>query len=194
ERAAPAAGTGAGRPPHTEAEHTLAAIWSEVLGVPEVGADDNYFMLGGDSILGIQIVSAARRAGLALNPRHLFTHQTLAELAAAAEKLPDRAASAGAEQGPVTGESPLTPVQHWLLDTLTGDPAHFSQTVSFELAEDPDESVLRAALAAVLEHHDALRHRFETAGDGRWRQYGTAPGDTAPHLEVHRDAEPREVA
>ncbi|MEU3030633.1 non-ribosomal peptide synthase/polyketide synthase [Streptomyces incarnatus] len=194
ERAAPGAGTGAGRPPRTEAEHTLAAIWSEVLGVPEVGADDNYFMLGGDSILGIQIVSAARRAGLALNPRHLFTHQTLAELAAAAERLPDGAASAGAEQGPVTGEVPLTPVQHWLLDTLTGDPAHFSQTVSYELAEDPDETVLRAALAAVLEHHDALRHRFEAAGDGRWRQYGTAPGDTVPHLEVHRDAEPREVA
>ncbi|MGY9063719.1 non-ribosomal peptide synthase/polyketide synthase [Streptomyces sp. CAS3] len=194
EWAAPAAGTGAGRPPHTEAEHTLAAIWSEVLGVPEVGADDNYFMLGGDSILGIQIVSAARRAGLALNPRHLFTHQTLAELAAAAQKLPDRAASAGADQGPVTGESPLTPVQHWLLDTLTGDPAHFSQTVSFELAEDPDESVLRAALGAVLEHHDTLRHRFEATGDGRWRQYGTAPGDTAVHLEVRRDAEPRAVA
>ncbi|WKE67710.1 non-ribosomal peptide synthetase [Streptomyces sp. WP-1] len=194
ERAAPGAGTGAGRPPRTEAEHTLAAIWSDVLGVPEVGADDNYFMLGGDSILGIQIVSAARRAGLALNPRHLFTHQTLAELAAAAERLPDGAASAGAEQGPVTGEVPLTPVQHWLLDTLTGDPAHFSQTVSYELAEDPDETVLRAALAAVLEHHDALRHRFEAAGDGRWRQYGTAPGDTVPHLEVHRDAEPREVA
>ncbi|WP_153815523.1 non-ribosomal peptide synthase/polyketide synthase [Streptomyces sp. SUK 48] len=191
ERAA--AATGAGRPPRTEAEHALAAIWCEVLGVPEVGADDNYFMLGGDSILGIQIVSAARRAGLALNPRHLFTHQTLAELAAAAEKVPDHVTS-GAEQGPVTGEAPLTPVQHWLLDTLTGDPAHFSQTVAFELAADPDESVLRDALAAVLEHHDALRHRFEAAGDGRWRQYGTAPGETAPHLEVHRDAEPREVA
>ncbi|OIK28411.1 non-ribosomal peptide synthetase [Streptomyces malaysiense] len=194
EWAAPAVGPGAGRPPRTAAEHTLAAIWCEVLGVPEVGADDNYFMLGGDSILGIQIVSAARRSGLALNPRHLFTHQTLAELAAAAERLPDGAASATAEQGPVTGEAPLTPVQHWLLDTLDGDPAHFSQTVSVELTTDPDETVLRSALAAVLEHHDALRHRFEPAGDGRWRQHGTAPGDTAPHLEVHRDAEPGEVA
>ncbi|MFH8336566.1 non-ribosomal peptide synthase/polyketide synthase [Streptomyces sp. AM6-12] len=194
ERAASATGTRAGRPPRTPAEHTLAAIWTEVLGVPEVGADDNYFTLGGDSILGIQIVSAARRAGLALTPRHLFTHQTLAELAAAAEQVPDGPATATAEQGPVTGDAPLTPVQHWLLDTLTGDPAHFSQTVCFELAADPDETLLRAALTAVLEHHDALRHRFEQAGDGRWRQYGTAPGDTAAHLEVHRDAEPREVA
>ncbi|MET9014321.1 non-ribosomal peptide synthase/polyketide synthase [Streptomyces olivaceoviridis] len=187
-----------GRPPRTDAERVLADIWSEVLGVPEVGADDNYFTLGGDSVLGIRIVSAARRAGLALTPRHLFTHQTLAELAAVAERSPHGegpgAGTAVAEQGPVTGEAPLTPVQHWLLDTLTGDPAHFGQTVAYELATDPDEDLLRAALAAVLEHHDALRLRFEPGGDGRWRQYGSAPGDQAPHLEVHRGAAPQEVA
>ncbi|MFF3306090.1 non-ribosomal peptide synthase/polyketide synthase [Streptomyces sp. NPDC002952] len=170
------------RPPSTATEKTLAAIWSEVLGVPEVSARDNYFALGGDSILGIQIVSAARRAGLALTPRHLFLHQTVAELAAAAEEMP--AGAATAEQGPVVGEAPLTPVQHWLLDTLTGDPAHFSQTVSFHLADDPDETVLRDALTAVLDHHDALRLRFERSGDGRWRQYGTAPG-TPAWLEIH---------
>ncbi|KOV96729.1 non-ribosomal peptide synthetase [Streptomyces sp. NRRL B-3648] len=190
EWAAPGTGE-AGRPPRTEAEQTLAAIWSEVLGVPEVGADDNYFTLGGDSILGIRIVSAARRAGLALTPRHLFTHQTLAELAAAAERVP--VATVAAEQGPVTGDAPLTPVQHWLLDTLTGDPAHFSQTVAHELAADPDENLLRAALAAVVEHHDALRLRFERDEDGRWRQYGTAPG-AEPHLEVHRRTDPGAVA
>ncbi|MFJ7147384.1 non-ribosomal peptide synthase/polyketide synthase [Streptomyces sp. NPDC100445] len=182
---------GTARPPRTEAERTLAAIWREVLGVPEVGADDNYFTLGGDSILGIQIVSAARRAGLALTPRHLFTHQTLAELAAAATEF--HAAAVTAEQGPVVGDAPLTPVQHWLFDTLTGDPAHFSQTVAFELAEDPGETLLRAALAAVLEHHDALRMRFEPAGDGTWRQHGTPPGQ-APHLEVHDRAAVPEVA
>ncbi|WP_412080833.1 non-ribosomal peptide synthase/polyketide synthase [Streptomyces sp. SCL15-4] len=191
EWGAPAAGT-SGRPPRTEAERTLAAIWTEVLGVPEVGADDNYFTLGGDSVLGIRIVSAARRAGLALTPRHLFTHQTLAELAAAADRLP--AAAVTAEQGPVTGETPLTPVQHWLLSTLTGDPAHFSQTVSYELAADPDETLLRAALAAVLEHHDALRMRYERTPEGRWRQYGTAPGDREAHLEVHHGADPDTVA
>ncbi|PWI10491.1 non-ribosomal peptide synthetase [Streptomyces sp. NWU339] len=174
--------TGGTRPPRTATERTLAAIWSEVLGVADVGATDNYFALGGDSILGIQIVSAARRAGLALTPRHLFQHQTVAELATAVEEFP--AATVSAEQGPVVGDVPLTPVQHWLFDTLTGDPARFTQTVSFELASDTDETLLRAALAAVLEQHDALRMRYEPAGDGRWRQHGTPPG-AAPHLEVH---------
>jgi amino acid adenylation domain-containing protein/non-ribosomal peptide synthase protein (TIGR01720 family) len=178
--AAPA--RGGDRPPSGDAERTLAAIWSEVLGVPEVGADDNYFALGGDSILGIRIVSAARRAGLALTPRHLFTHQTLAELALAAEESP--VAAVVAEQGAVLGEVPLTPVQHWLFDTLTGDAARLTQAVSFQLAADTDESLLRAALAAVLEQHDALRLRFEPVGPGQWRQHGTAPGDP-PRLRVH---------
>ncbi|MEU2057650.1 non-ribosomal peptide synthetase [Streptomyces bungoensis] len=180
------------RPPRTDGERTLAAIWSEVLGVADVGATDNYFALGGDSILGIQIVSAARRAGLALTPRHLFQHQTVAELAAAVEEVP--AATADAEQGPVLGDVPLTPVQHWLFDTLAGDPARLTQAMSFELAPDTDVTLLRAALAAVLEQHDALRMRYEQDGEGRRRQYGTAPG-AAPHLEVH-DApeEPAAVA
>ncbi|MFD7589492.1 non-ribosomal peptide synthase/polyketide synthase [Kitasatospora sp. NPDC059811] len=171
------------RPPRTATERTLAAIWREVLGVPEVGADDNYFALGGDSILGIQIVSAARRAGLALTPRHLFAHQTLAELALAAEESPSPAVAA--EQGAVVGDAPLTPVQHWLLDTLGGDTAQFTQSVSFTLAPDTEEPLLRAALAAVLDHHDALRLRFQPLGDGRWRQHGTAPGDL-PELRTHQ--------
>ncbi|WP_258382621.1 non-ribosomal peptide synthetase, partial [Streptomyces sp. NTH33] len=187
-----AATTEGTRPPRTATERTLAAIWSEVLGVADVGATDNYFALGGDSILGIRIVSAARRAGLALTPRHLFQHQTVAELATAAEEVP--AATTDAEQGPVVGDAPLTPVQHWLFDTLTGDPARFTQAVSFELAPDTDEALLRAALAAVLEQHDALRMRYAPAGDGRWRQHGTPPG-AAPYLEVHdTPKEPAAVA
>ncbi|MFF4926499.1 non-ribosomal peptide synthase/polyketide synthase [Kitasatospora sp. NPDC001261] len=178
--AAPA--TEAGRPPRTDTERVLAAIWREVLGVPDVSADDNYFALGGDSILGIQIVSAARRDGLALTPRHLFAHQTLAELARAAERSPRP--EPAADQGAVVGEAPLTPVQHWLLDTLDGDPARLTQSVSFTLAPDTDEETLRAALAAVLDHHDALRLRYEPLADGRWRQHGTAPGQ-APELRPH---------
>ncbi|MFD5697592.1 non-ribosomal peptide synthetase [Streptomyces lasiicapitis] len=179
----PAGGTGNGDDaPRTDAEKTLATIWSEVLRVPDVGVRDNYFTLGGDSILGIQIVSAARRAGLALNPRHLFQHQTVAELAAAAEDLPTTAIRA--EQGPVVGEAPLTPVQHYLFDTLTGDPAQLTQAACHHLAADTDETLLRGALTAVLDHHDALRLRCERDGDGHWRQHIAAPGAEA-HLEAH---------
>ena len=184
------------REPGSETEKILAAIWSEVLGVPDVHADDNYFALGGDSILGIQLVSAARRAGLALTPRHLFTHQTLAELALAAEQAQNtententknagdtKNARDSAEQGAVVGEAPLTPVQHWMFAELGAD-TRFAQAVSYHLAPDVDETLLRAALGAVLEQHDALRQRYEPAGPGQWRQYGTAPdgGTGTRHL------------
>ncbi|MEU8682738.1 amino acid adenylation domain-containing protein [Streptomyces sp. NPDC048611] len=177
--AAPAAGY---VPPRTDTEQTLAGIWAAVLGLERVGAEDNYFALGGDSILSIQIVSAARRAGLALTPRHLFVHQTVSALAAAAADLP--ATVSTAEQGPVVGEVPLTPVQHWLFDSVPDSPGHFTQALSFQLAAEVDEGALRAALAAVLEHHDALRMVYEPAGDGHWRQYSAAPG-AAPALDVH---------
>ncbi|MET7765781.1 non-ribosomal peptide synthase/polyketide synthase [Streptomyces sp. NPDC005393] len=169
-------------PPRTEAEKALAAIWAEVLGLERVGVEDNYFTLGGDSILSIQIVSSARRAGIALTPRHLFVHQTVAALAAAAQDVPATAATA--EQGPVVGEVPLTPIQHWLFESLPESPWHFTQSVSAELSGPVDETALRAALATLPEHHDALRMRFERSGDGPWRQHNAPPG-AARMLDVH---------
>jgi SAM-dependent methyltransferase len=71
--------------PRTHTEATLAAIWQDVLGIAEVGVEDNFFDLGGDSILGVQIASTAARAGLPVAPRDLFEHQTVAELAVVAE-------------------------------------------------------------------------------------------------------------
>jgi len=72
--------------PQTRAEKILAAIWEQVLGVERVGISDNFFDLGGDSILSIHVVTSARRAGLGLTPRQVFQEQTLAKLALAAQE------------------------------------------------------------------------------------------------------------
>ena len=71
--------------PRTPEETTLADIWADVLHVERVGVHDNFFELGGDSILGLQMLSRAGQAGMRLVPRQLYQHQTVAELAAAAE-------------------------------------------------------------------------------------------------------------
>ena len=68
-------------PPRTTAEEILAGIVAELLGRSRVGIHDNLFEIGVDSIVGIQIVSRARQASLALDPAHLFRHPTIAELA-----------------------------------------------------------------------------------------------------------------
>jgi microcystin synthetase protein McyA len=67
--------------PRTPLEEQLVAIWSQVLGVEQIGVHDNFFELGGDSILSIQIVARATQAGIQMQTQHLFQHQTIAELA-----------------------------------------------------------------------------------------------------------------
>ncbi|MGI9283893.1 MAG: phosphopantetheine-binding protein, partial [Pseudomonadales bacterium] len=68
---------------HSPVEQTLHDIWRDVLLVNNVQGSDNFFALGGDSILGLQVVSRGRREGLELTPRDIFALETLADLAAA---------------------------------------------------------------------------------------------------------------
>ena len=65
---------------HTVAEQTLMKIWAEVLKLEHVGVNDNFFDLGGDSILGTLILARAAQAGVKISPRQLFQHQTIAAL------------------------------------------------------------------------------------------------------------------
>ncbi|MFD9082217.1 amino acid adenylation domain-containing protein [Streptomyces erythrochromogenes] len=67
--------------PRTGTERLLAQIWSDVLGVPAVGVTDNFYELGGDSILGIRVVARAKKAGLVISAKDVFRKQTIAELA-----------------------------------------------------------------------------------------------------------------
>ncbi|MGW7819955.1 non-ribosomal peptide synthase/polyketide synthase [Streptomyces puniciscabiei] len=153
--------------PRTDTERRIARIWSDVLGVEDIGAHDNFFALGGDSILTMQVVSRLRRDGLHVATRDLFTHQTVAELAGVVTTAPRHA-----ETGPVTGEVPLTPIQEWFLNTPRAAHHHFNQSTLLELGGTPDRRALRAALDALLDHHDALRMRFtRSAATGEWRQF-----------------------
>ena len=171
--------------PRTPAEEALARIWAEVLGVPRVGVHDNFFSLGGDSILSIQVISRAHEAHLRISPKHLFVHQTVADLAAAA----GQTAAFVAEQGTVTGPAPLTPIQHWFFSLGSPQPHHFNLATVLEARERIDAGAMARACAAVLAHHDALRMRFERAEDG-WRQVNAGDGDAVPFEAVDLSAVP----
>jgi len=155
----------------TDTERVLADIWAQVLGVDRVGVEDNFFELGGDSILSIQVVSRARRVGLSLLPRDVFRYPTVASLVAGVAGV----APVVVEQGPVSGVVALTPIQRWFFETNPVCPERFDQSVLVELVEGVDERALRCAFDAVMEHHDALRMRFECL-DGVWRQENAPVG------------------
>jgi amino acid adenylation domain-containing protein/non-ribosomal peptide synthase protein (TIGR01720 family) len=163
-------GEAGGRPPRTPAERLLAGIWADVLGVERVGVQDNFFELGGDSILSLQVVARAAEAGLRLQPRQIFQHQTIEALAAAGG-----VAAAGAEEGPVRGPAPLTPVQLWFLEQERPDRHHFNQAVLLRTGDRARPDLLAAAVDALTVHHDALRLRFERTGK-TWRQVHGEPG------------------
>ena len=96
----------------TKTEQVLLDIWKQVLRLSSVGVYDNFFDLGGDSILGIRVVVKARQAGLVLHPSQLFQYATIAELAGVAELLP----TGSVVDEPVSGPVPLTPIQYWFFE------------------------------------------------------------------------------
>jgi amino acid adenylation domain-containing protein/non-ribosomal peptide synthase protein (TIGR01720 family) len=144
------------RPVGTRAELALCRIWSEVFAVPNVSVNDNFFALGGDSILAIQVIARARREGLRLTVQQFLRNPTVSALAALAEE----AGIALAEQGPVVGEAPLTPIQRWFVEQASPEPHHDNQAVLLELREPPNIPALEAAIGQLIEHHDALRLRL----------------------------------
>jgi hybrid polyketide synthase/nonribosomal peptide synthetase FtdB len=162
-------------PPCGPVEETLARIWEQILGVDRVGTNQNFFELGGDSILGIQVVSRARAAGLELEARDIFQCQTIGDLATVAHPVQPGAY----EQNPVEGEAPLTPIQHWFFDQKLTRPATWNQSVVLQPGRPLDPDLLRRSLEGLVAHHDALRLRFTSSGDS-WRQRYVAPTEAAP--------------
>lgn len=153
--------------PRSHVEKIVAETWQQVLGVERVGIYDNFFALGGDSIVSLQIVSRLNQAGLMMTPQDLFHHPTVAELSAALEHTPT---AVHAELGPVSGPVPLTSIQHWFFEHQFADAHHWNQAVMFEVRETLDRAALKRAISRLLEQHDALRLRFVGQGDG-WQQF-----------------------
>ncbi|NJR56668.1 MAG: amino acid adenylation domain-containing protein [Acaryochloris sp. CRU_2_0] len=167
--------------PQTEIEQTLAAIWQEILGLEQVGIHDNFFEVGGDSILSIQVIARAKQSGFTLSPKHLFQHQTIVELARVVSSEP--ASKIVAQQDRVTGSVPLTPIQQWFMDQSWLNPHHFNQAVLLQMPSTLQMAVLQQSLEELVAHHDALRLRFEPQEE-EWHQYHVDDDGTVPSIEV----------
>src|SRR5262249_6827725 len=156
----------------TTIEKTLAEIWAKLLRLEQIGVTDNFFALGGDSILAIQLVSRARRAGVELVPQQIFEYQTIAELASVAkeESRPDR------EPEHVSGRVELTPIQRWFFEQEQPERSHYNQSMLLTVDERMEDGVLEAGWKAVVEHHDGLRLRYRQEETGWEQRYGAAAG------------------
>jgi amino acid adenylation domain-containing protein/non-ribosomal peptide synthase protein (TIGR01720 family) len=146
--------------PRTPAEATIAEAWCEVLGLTQVGVEDNYFTLGGDSIKALQIVSRLHRAGVSVGVGQMLAAKTVAALALHAATA--TATSIGMAEDETTAA--LTPIQRWFLETHAGAPGHFNNAVLLAAAEPVDAAALQRAVESVVAKHDALRLALDLAG------------------------------
>ncbi|HZF38189.1 MAG TPA: amino acid adenylation domain-containing protein, partial [Blastocatellia bacterium] len=165
--------------PRMRNEKALAEIWSDVLGVERIGIHENFFELGGDSILSIQIVSRARQRGINLTPKHIFQRQTIAELAAIAEVWTESAAQSGAISGPI----PLTPIQQWFFEQNLSQPEHYNQAVLLKTEPALDAALLRKVVGYLLALHDGLGRRFLREGE-IWRQISAGAEEGQENLRA----------
>ncbi|MEA1671916.1 non-ribosomal peptide synthetase [Nitrospirillum sp. BR 11163] len=152
--------------PRDAREATLARLWADALGQATVGVTDNFFEIGGDSILALQIVARGRALGLRFTPRQLFDRQTIAALAPVVEMVAENAPDLPIPDGP----SPLTPVQAWFFGQPIPRRRRWNQSVLLACERPLDRDTLADALAALGRHHDALRLRFHQDADGAWTQ------------------------
>ncbi|MFG3558423.1 amino acid adenylation domain-containing protein [Micromonospora sp. NPDC047557] len=155
-------------PPRTDTELALSRIWEQVLRLDRVGADDNFFTLGGDSIRAIEVVARAQGEGLELTPNQIFQYQTIGELAlvAIAE------AAAGPRSRPETalaGPAVVTPMQRLYLQTGGRDEDSLAQYVCLTVPARLGADDLDRAIGQLIQRHPALRTRYRQTA-GTWTQ------------------------
>ncbi|MCV3201253.1 non-ribosomal peptide synthetase [Bacillus velezensis] len=138
--------------PRNELEEQLSVIWQEVLGAKQVGIEDSFFELGGDSIKALQVSARLGRYGWKMTASDLFRHPSIKELAPLIRK-----AERVIDQLPVEGDIPWTPVQQWFLSQRMENRNHFNQSVMMFSSDALHKQPLKEALEHLVIHHDALR-------------------------------------
>ena len=146
----------------TEVEQILTHIWEELLPVNKISIHDNFFEIGGDSILSIQVISRAKNAGIQITAKQIFQYQTIAEVATVANTI----ASYKCFQGIVTGVAPLTPIQHFFFEEQTEELHHYNQSVLLQTPKNIKPSLLEKAVEKLQNDVEKLKDKQRSFSNG----------------------------
>ncbi len=162
-------------PPRNELEKKLVKIWQDVLGIESISISDNFFEMGGNSLLVMRIITLARNEGMEISPKQLFKNQTIAELSGEVGKT-----KINAEQGVVSGEVIMTPFQYYFFEVMRPDDIrYYTLAPILEMEESFEPELVIQVLKELFKQHDALRFRLHWQGEERLL-YIAEPEDTVP--------------
>ncbi|WP_433665148.1 amino acid adenylation domain-containing protein [Nocardia sp. CA-128927] len=157
------------RAPSTPIEEIVASVYAEVLGVEQVGADDDFFGLGGNSLLATQV---AARIGAALDSRvpvrTLFEASTVAGLAAKVERYAGTGGRKALVAGPRPEQIPLSLAQQrmWFLNQFDTGSAVYNIPAAIRLSGELDVAALQAAVTDLVARHEILRTTYPQTQHG----------------------------
>ena len=150
------------RAPRNEIEETLVNIWRKVLSTNnEIGINDDFFEIGGDSIKAIQISSRLKKYNLKLEVQKIFEYPTIEQLSYYVKDI-----SESGEQGSVEGSAKLTPIQKWFFKQSITDMHHWNQSVMLYREDGFKLEIIEAAFEELVKHHDALRMVYTVKEEG----------------------------
>ena len=139
--------------PTNEIEKALVNIWKEVLSTKkEIGINDSFFEIGGDSIKAMQIAARLQKYSLKLEIQKIFEYPTIKLLSHYVKDI-----SNNGEQGIVEGHIKLTPIQKWFFKEKITDMHHWNQSVMLYRENGFKVEIVEAAFKELVKHHDTLR-------------------------------------
>ncbi|WP_108867379.1 non-ribosomal peptide synthetase [Aquimarina aquimarini] len=154
--------------PFSTVQKQIIKIWEELLHVSPIGIEDNFFELGGDSIKAIQLVSRAKERGLYIRVKDIFDHQTIAAIT---ENLQEEIVVIK-EEGILTGDVGLLPIQKEFFATPYEDINHYNQSMLLDIDKNSTYEEVSKVLQTLSKHHDALRFVYKKEEDTIQQVYG----------------------
>ncbi|WP_342551527.1 amino acid adenylation domain-containing protein [Paenibacillus sp. FSL R7-0652] len=147
--------------PQNPVEQAIITAWEAVLGTQRISRSDHFFELGGDSIKCIQVASRLLQSGYKVEMKHFFAYPTVAELSEHVTSV-----NSSYDQGEVTGEVMLTPIQHWFFDQNMTDAHHYNQEMMFFRKDGFDTGFVHSIMNKIMRQHDALRIFYRQIPEG----------------------------
>ncbi|NHN25925.1 amino acid adenylation domain-containing protein [Flavobacterium jejuense] len=144
--------------PKSHIEEIALEVWSDIFNEEYLSVDDNFFELGGDSIKAVQISSRMLEKGISLKAKDILRYHTIESSSAYATF---SSSEKKYQQGLVSGEKDLTPIESWFINQRFVNPDYYNQTIALRLNQTISIDLIEEVFNKLIEHHDGLRLNFD---------------------------------